>query len=112
MLKNIIKIKYFSVTLTILVVRHRKYFRFYHLSLTIFKAAIIFSESSGEILLRGRNLILICNKSFHHQKKKIFFLSVADVEECESRGTVMSSQYTSNDDVSMAYDLHVEILWM
>lgn len=48
-------------------------FRFYHLSLTIFKAAINFSESSGEILLRGRNLILVCNKSFHHQKKKIFF---------------------------------------
>lgn len=88
-------------------------FRFYHLSLTIFKAAINFSESSGEILLRGRNLILVCNKSFHHQKKKrFFFLSVADVEECESRGTVLSSQYTSNADVSMAYDLHVEILWM
>lgn len=45
-------------------------------------------------------------------KIEIFLLSVADAEEGESRDTVMSSKYTSDNDVSMAYDLHGEILWM
>lgn len=83
-LKNIIESKYFSTIFN--YINRKTFLDFYHLSLTVLKPTINFSESSGEILLRRENLILICIESCHNQKQRFYFLlSIAFAKECEGR---------------------------